>query len=358
MQYGIMAEPADEQIVDAARGSVTSDAPSSDARATAVLAVLSGVSADRVAERFGINPGVLDRWVATFVDAGRDGLIAGAARDQDLHRDRYLSLVAHELRSPLTMIRGWAELLADTDVDSSDLLDRAIAGILTQTARLSRLADDALDATSVALGRLELDLQEVSLAESLAKIITARSLQQPELRVDDDSRVAIDLDRIGQVLDNLLENARRYAGTAPPVVVVSHRGAFAEITVTSYGEPIDPDLARRLFEPFERGAASSDGVGLGLYVCRSLVVAHGGQIGLRVDEEGNHFWVRLPKIEEDDMTYEFACGDVMPGCAATFDADSKEELFAKVAAHAKERHGLAEVSPEIARQVEDKITTS
>ncbi|MGI9018204.1 MAG: DUF1059 domain-containing protein [Euzebya sp.] len=58
------------------------------------------------------------------------------------------------------------------------------------------------------------------------------------------------------------------------------------------------------------------------------------------------------------MTYEFACGNVMPGCAATFDAESKDELFGKVAAHAKDEHDIAEVTPEIQQAVEAKITTS
>lgn len=58
------------------------------------------------------------------------------------------------------------------------------------------------------------------------------------------------------------------------------------------------------------------------------------------------------------MTYEFACGDVMPGCAATFDADDKDALFGKIAAHAKDEHGIEEITPELAQKVDALVTTS
>ena len=103
------------------------------------------------------------------------------------------------------------------------------------------------------------------------------------------------------MLDNLLENARRHAAGSTPVIVVGREDGWAQVLVSTRGAPIDPALARRLFEPFERGSASSDGAGLGLYVCRTLVVAHGGDVGVRADEDGNHFWVRLPLVAHDTI---------------------------------------------------------
>ncbi len=288
-------------VDDAQPTTSVGDAPArdGDARATAVLAVLGGVPADQVASRYGVNPGVLDRWVRTFVQAGRQGLAAGAPGEESTshHRDRYLGLVAHELRSPLAMIRGWTDLVGD---DDHEVRAMAIAGINAQVARLTRLAEDALDATSVALGRLELSTAPTSLAGAVRRTVEARSVDAPEVQVEEDVVVRLDDHRFGQIVDNLLENVRKHTAGAAGIVVRRH-GLFGEVVVSSAGEPIRPEIARRMFEPFERGSTGGEGVGLGLYVCRSLIVAHGGQIGLRVDEDGNHFWLRVPVDRGDEL---------------------------------------------------------
>ena len=271
-----------------------------DARAQAVLAVLAGASRSEVADRYGIHEGLLDRWVETFIQAGSRALAEGIAEPETRseQRDRYLGLIAHELRSPLAMIQGWTDLLGAANEEPEVVL-QARDGIARQTVRLRRLAEDALDATSVALGRLELETEPVWLGEAVSGIIAARSLALPDIDIAEDVRVAMDRDRFGQILDNLLENARKHAGRATGVRV-GRRGMFGEVVVSSTGDPIDRETARRMFEPFERGSTTASGVGLGLYVCRSLMVAHGGQIGLRVDDDGNHFWLRLPLLHPDD----------------------------------------------------------
>lgn len=262
-----------------------------DVRATAVLAVLAGVSAELVAQRNGVAREVLDSWVEVFVAGGRQGLAGETTAEAVVQRDRHLGVVAHELRSPLQMIRGWAELLAD-EVDT-DLIPRAAAGIVAQVDRLQRLSDDAVDATAVALGRLRLFPTTESLAATVAAIVGARSVGRPVLVVDDDAMVDIDVDRFGQILDNLLENARMH-GDGRATITVRRHADDAIVTISSPGQPIAPEDVQRLFEPFQRGRTDADGVGLGLFVCRSLVAAHGGQMGLRTSVDGNHFWLRLP----------------------------------------------------------------
>lgn len=270
-----------------------------DMRATAVLAVLAGVAPDVVATRSGVDPSTVDDWVRTFVESGRAGL-AGQAVDVDAagaHRARYLGLVAHELRSPLAMIHGWADLLGEADDDPA-VRARALAGIHAQVTRLRRLADDAVDATSAALGHLRLHRQRVTLAAAVTDVVRARSLDLPRVLVEDDVEVEVDLDRFGQILDNLLENARKHAHDIGRLVV-RRRGDHGEIVLTSPGTPMPEAVARRIFEPFERGPTDGEGVGLGLFVCRSLVAAHGGRIGLRSDRDGNHFWIHLPVATAD-----------------------------------------------------------
>jgi signal transduction histidine kinase/predicted small metal-binding protein len=327
-----------------------------DVRATAVLAVLAGVAPETVARRYGVAEIVLDRWVSSFVEAGRAGMSTGSPGSGDLHRDRHLGLIAHELRSPLAMIRGWVDVLTHSD-DDPEVRTHAIRSISAQVDRMRRLADDALDATGVALGQLQLDRTPMPLSAAVSRVVDARAGGGVRVDIAEDATVHVDLDRFGQILDNLLDNARKH-GDGSTTLQVRRHGAYGELVVTSLGDPIPPQVARRMFEPFERGRTMADGLGLGLYVCRSLTVAHGGQIGLRVDDEGNHFWLRLPIHEGDRaMTYEFACGDVMPGCAATFEAAGEDELLSAVADHAEADHGIQEITPEVAQAVTAKIRT-
>lgn len=217
----------------------------------------------------------------------------GATAPGDRSRDRYLSLVAHELRSPLTMIQGWLDVLREGGCSDEEQA-QALAAVDIQVARLRRLADDALDATRVSVGQLELAKVDVELGRSVEEAVRARPGTPVEVSVDDgDLTVQVDPLRFGQILHNLLDNARTH-GVGQPSVRVHRRGPVGEVVITSPGPPIDPDLAALLFEPFERGSAMGQGVGLGLYVCRSLTEAHGGCIGLRVTDAGNEFWLQLP----------------------------------------------------------------
>jgi signal transduction histidine kinase len=202
-------------------------------------------------------------------------------------------LIAHELRSPLAMIQGWVDVLRAGGLDDAEVAV-ALEAVDAQVGRLRRLADDALDAAGVAGGRLALDLAPADLGRAVAAAVAARPGRAAVVVVAEDGVVArIDRGRFDQVLHNLLDNAGAH-GTGAPSVDVRRDGAEAEVVITSPGPPIAPDLARQLFEPFERGTTAGQGVGLGLYVCRTLVVAHGGRVGVRSDHLGNHFWLRLP----------------------------------------------------------------
>ncbi len=359
----MLADVTTTAALDTTRAAAVPDgAPGADVRTTAVLAVLAGVEVGTVAGQLGIAESVLERWVQAFVTAGQAAVGAATPEPDAQHRERHLGLVAHELRSPLTMIQGWVDILRQPG-GTQGFQQHALDAVEAQVDRLRRLADDALDATGVALGQLPLQVDERSLAEVVERIVAVRSGMRPTVTVLDDSTVALDYARFGQVLDNLLDNARKHAAGTPEVTV-GRRGAYAEVVVSSPGDPIPREVAAMMFEPFERGSTGVEGVGLGLYVCRSLTVAHGGQIGLRVDDEGNHFWIRLPLIPSDAdtridiMTYELACGDVMPGCATTFTAPDRDELMAEIARHAQQAHGIVAITPDVADAVERNIRTS
>lgn len=269
---------------------------------TAVLAVLGGVSRRTVARRLGVDDATLARWADRFIAAGGQALaeLADAAGDGrsagvDVARDHHLAVVAHELRSPLAMIGGWAGLIA-REPENADLVRRAAAGISAQSIRLGRLAEDTMDASAVALGAVEVQTTRVKLGDLVRHVAGARAVDPPEVTVVQDACVQVDADRIGQVLDNLLENARKHAGTRASITV-ARDGADAVVRLATPGRPIPADTAGRLFEPWQRGRTAVGGAGLGLYICRTLVEAHDGSVGLDVDEDGNTFWVRLPALD-------------------------------------------------------------
>lgn len=261
-----------------------------DRRTSAVLAVLAGGEARVVAAAFGLEEAALERDVGEFVAAGR------AALDLDLDAAAtppYQAVLAHELRTPLTIVQGWVELLRGSQLTATQR--RAVEGLAAQAERLLRLSKDALDAAGVASGQLTLRLEPVDVAALVRRVTEGR---RDEVAVEGPAEPVIvhaDAERLGQVLDNLLDNARRYGAATDVTVRVTATGDHVQVAVDSPGEPLPPDIGEGLFEPYVRHRGVGGGSGLGLYVCRQLVAAHSGRIGAHPLPDGNRFWFTLPR---------------------------------------------------------------
>jgi two-component system OmpR family sensor kinase len=214
---------------------------------------------------------------------------------------RFIADASHELRSPLTMLRTELELMARDEPSGADLQAATASGI-EETERLGRLADDLLLLTRADSDRFELRAAPVSPA-ALVDDAVARARRRPsaagiQIAVGDvvDAAVLADRDRVGQALDNMLDNALRYA--AGEVELTTRRaGASVEIHVRDDGPGFPPAFLPRAWERFSRAdaARTDDGAGLGLSIIRTIAELHGGTADAANRPGGGaDVWISLP----------------------------------------------------------------
>jgi PAS domain S-box-containing protein len=201
-------------------------------------------------------------------------------------RSDLTAMVAHELGSPIAAIRVWSELMAGGLV-KPDETPRALAGILEQTAHLDRLV---MDVAKVAAAERE-DFAVKPRPIAIDTLLTDAAVYARTLRGDHPCTVAappaiqvlVDPDRIGQVLRNLLNNAAKHTPPGTPITLrATPNGASLRIEVADQGPGIHPGDLVRIFEKFGRGrdaaGQKTPGVGLGLYLSRRIVQAHGSEL--------------------------------------------------------------------------------
>jgi signal transduction histidine kinase len=217
-------------------------------------------------------------------------------RKTDALRSRMVATLAHDVRNPLTTIRGTFKTLSrHTDRLDPSTLAELIRTADRQAERMERLAADLLDLARTEQGRLELDLQDVRLAEALERGLSfveghGRFLLEgePGLTVRADPR------RLEQIIVNLADNALRY-GEAP-FVAAATRGpdAMVDLSFTDHGPGVPPADRALLFEPF-RTEADRGSVGLGLAIVKAMAEAQGGSVAYEANEpRGARFRVLLP----------------------------------------------------------------
>jgi signal transduction histidine kinase/CheY-like chemotaxis protein len=227
-------------------------------------------------------------------------------KEAHVQKDRFLSVLSHELRNPLAPILNAVQVLKRVPADPTTEPHHAI--IERQARHLSRLVDDLLDLNRITYGKLELRPEVTSLQVTVRQAVesawTAIEGKGVTLSLDlAEEPVAVFADgmRLSQVLTNLLDNALKFTPTGGSVAV-SLRACDGEavLTVSDTGAGISADMLPRVFEPFEQEdtslAHSQGGLGLGLMVARGLVEAQGGRIEARSAgaDRGAAFVVRFP----------------------------------------------------------------
>ena len=242
----------------------------------------------------------------------RTAELAAARREADQAnraKSEFLSLMSHDLRTPLNSILGFAQLL-ETEPLTSEQREH-VSHILSGGRHLLALVSDVLDITRIESGQLGLAVEPVAIGpharEAVQLIGPLASAGRIRIHVDeglDETTVMADGQRLNQILLNLLSNAVKYNRQGGEVFVSGSRagGGRFRLAVRDTGAGIRSEQIARLFQPFERLGAEQtavEGTGLGLALSRALATAMGGTIGMtsRV-ERGSTFWVELPLAGE------------------------------------------------------------
>jgi len=230
-------------------------------------------------------------------------------RTADQFRSELISLASHELRAPLTSIRGYAHTLArEFGHLSEETQKEFLEGIATQSDRLSHLVSDLLDMSQIDEGRLRMELHSVTPQQLCDDAV--RGATHPDLRhifrvevPPGLPEVLADPDRIRQVLTNLVSNAMKFSPEQSEVVVGARRtDSTVEFFVTDHGVGIPREEQGKLFSRFHRAANAhtpdTPGAGLGLYISRAIVESHGGRMSFQSElGRGSTFSFTLPTIE-------------------------------------------------------------
>jgi signal transduction histidine kinase len=225
-------------------------------------------------------------------------------READRLKDEFVALISHDLRTPLTSIMGYVELVLDESLPED--VRRHLEVVDRNSERLLRLVNDLLFVARLEAGELDLQPVELDLAHVARQAVVEAGPRAEAKAIDlrcaavDVPTIAADRGRMFQLLDNLISNAIKFTPAGGRVDVSVERVADAvrlEVADTGIGIPADDQ--RRLFDRFFRARAARDrqipGSGLGLYISRAIVVAHGG----RIDAEsttgiGTRFSIELP----------------------------------------------------------------
>ncbi|MBK7207095.1 MAG: response regulator [Elusimicrobia bacterium] len=222
-------------------------------------------------------------------------------------KSKFFSIVTHDLRSPLTSIRGYAQLILQKPDMGPESLAQFLKIIISQSDQLGNLINDLMDVVSIQSGKLRVERALSDLGELLAavqsRLVPLANQRKVRFEVTTDAALPpllIDKRRIDQVLTNLIGNAFKHTPEDGRVAVRAAReGAAVRVTVSDTGEGIPPEALERVFEQFfqvESHASKKEGLGLGLTIAREIITAHNGEIGVASEGvgKGAQFWFTLP----------------------------------------------------------------
>jgi signal transduction histidine kinase len=209
-------------------------------------------------------------------------------KELDSFKTEFLSIASHQLRTPLAVVKGYAAMLKDGMLGSlNDKQTGAVATVQTAIEQLILLVNHLLDLTRIESGRLQVKPEVVDLNATLTWLI---GFMQPKvvekglkltLSSPNDIRVTADLEKLKEVLMNLVDNAVKYTEQGSVTVTVRTQKNLAVVEVKDTGYGLTPEDKARLFEKFATGSASKfvkTTSGLGLYVVRKLMTAMGGTV--------------------------------------------------------------------------------
>ncbi|MCD6567999.1 MAG: HAMP domain-containing histidine kinase [Dehalococcoidia bacterium] len=215
----------------------------------------------------------------------------------------FVADVSHQLKSPLTSIRGFAQAMLDGTASDSDTRTRAAQVIEDESKRMIRQVDELLELSRIQSGQIQMARELVELKELMEHCQEIFSLRAEErnlsvrTHIESLPPVMGDIDRLEQVFSNLVDNALKHSPPGGEVIISGRKtdAGSAEIAIADSGPGIPPEEAAYVFERFYQAGEVRTGVGLGLAIAREIVLAHSGEIAVsNTPGKGAVFTVTLP----------------------------------------------------------------
>ena len=225
-----------------------------------------------------------------------------------LRRD-LISNISHDLRTPLTMVKAYAEMIRDFSGENPAKRSEHINIIIEESDRLAALVNDILDLSRLENGTAELNLTEICLNEKLAEVMTRYKLLSEQkgykfyLSAHTDITVKADVIKLEQVLYNLINNAVNYSGDSKEIYIMQIiRGRKVRVCVTDTGQGIEKDLMPLIFDRYYRAEKTKReviGTGLGLSIVKQILIAHGFDFGVQSEiGVGSTFWFEMDIVSD------------------------------------------------------------
>jgi PAS domain S-box-containing protein len=234
-------------------------------------------------------------------------------REQEEQRSTFISVISHELQTPIAIIKGYASTLTRTDVklDAKALRARLLA-IEEEADRLNKLVGNLLYASRIQAGGLHMEIAPLDLPNLIQRVVRRLRAKSPDVMIStvippNLPTVMADRDRIEEVLQNLLDNAIKYSPHRREITISCRAtGEEVIVSVKDMGMGMSLREQEKIFERFHRVgnpmAQSTPGAGLGLYICRAIVEAHGGHIWVESAlHQGSIFSFSLPREEKAQL---------------------------------------------------------
>ena len=227
----------------------------------------------------------------------------------DKAKSEFVSIASHQLRTPLTAIKGYISMVLDgTYGKTLDKVRRPLSNVYASNERLIKLVNDLLNLSRIESGKIQLELQDVQIEKLVQSVLDELQIKAHDKKLElifphekeALPLVKVDESKIRNVIMNLVDNAIRYTEKGSITVFAENLGQRIQVRVVDTGAGMEGEDLEELFESFSRGQAGTqlwtEGTGLGLYVARQFVEMHGGKVWAESEGKGkgSTFYVELP----------------------------------------------------------------
>jgi len=228
------------------------------------------------------------------------------SKQNELRRNRFIGMVSHELKTPLTALNAYIQLLNKWAKQKKDIFTvGALSKLQKQVKKMTTMINGFLNFSGAESGKIHLNKSNFDINELLKEVIAEISDVSPErviiLKNPAEIMVSADRDKIEQVIINLVSNAAKYSGPKKPVEVICEQDKTRlTVSIKDTGMGIEQKDIDKLFKPHSRITTSQteniSGFGIGLYLCAEIIKFHGGDIGVKSQPNiGSTFWFMLPR---------------------------------------------------------------